>query len=420
MNILIVDDSRINQMIAKDTLLKHQIACELYYADNGSEALDTIQKIEIDLMLLDIVMPVMTGIEVLFEMKQLNVPNLPEVIMLTSISDGETLLKCFELGAVDYIRKPFDDIDFVARIRSIIRTIYQKNHIKSDALKLSEQNKQLNEANKHLKEAQFYLIQKEKLAAIGELAAGVAHEINNPLAFVMSNFLNIQNYAKDLADFIKWLDEEKNKLFREEDLRTLENKWHHSDLDFILEDFPDLIHESHKGLERVAKIVTSMKNFSRISEENTIEAIDINALMEEVLLVVNNEIKYTAEIEKNYTKCPMISCNKGEIEQVFVNVLVNASQAIKECHSTEMGLISIGTAFDENYVMVSICDDGKGIDNETMSKVFDPFFTTKPVGQGTGLGLSISHSIIVEKHHGKIEVKSEVGVGTCFNIYLPR
>ncbi len=120
MNILIVDDSRINQMIAKDTLLKHQIACELYYADNGSEALDTIQKIEIDLMLLDIVMPVMTGIEVLFEMKQLNVPNLPEVIMLTSISDGETLLKCFELGAVDYIRKPFDDIDFVARIRSII------------------------------------------------------------------------------------------------------------------------------------------------------------------------------------------------------------------------------------------------------------------------------------------------------------
>lgn len=413
MKILIVDDSKINQMIAKDTLHKYDISCELFFADDGLEAIKRVEVGDIDLLLLDIVMPNMTGIEVLQTFDRTMSSNLPEVIMLTSISDRETLWKCFELGAVDYIKKPFDDIDFIARIRSIIRTIEQKNHIRQDALTLKEQNKKL-------KEAQYHLVQKEKMAAIGELAAGVAHEINNPLAFVMSNFLNLQSYSAEIGSFMEWICNDLAHRLIEEDQKKLKEQWDQYDLDFILEDFPDLVKESHKGLERVAKIVNSMKNFSRISEENVIESIDVNRLLEDVLLVVNNEIKYTASVEKNFSNCPEILCNKGEIEQVLVNLIVNASQAIKEVNKIDMGLITIGTAYSEEFVMISICDDGKGIEEENKSKVFDPFFTTKPIGQGTGLGLSISHSIIVDKHHGKIEVKSEVGVGTCFNIYLPR
>ncbi len=419
MKILIVDDSKINQMIAKDTLKKHDIESELFFADDGVEALEVIENESVDLVLLDIIMPNMTGIEVLKALEEKGTVEV-EVIMLTSISDSETLLKCFEYGAVDYIKKPFDDIDFIARVRSALRNIRQKKTIKESAYELAEKNNQLHEANKSLKEAQFYLIQKEKLVAIGELAAGVAHEINNPLAFVMSNFTNIKSYSEDLIAFFNWLNENKATLMQASALSDYADTWEKYDLEFLLEDLPDVVDESHKGLERITKIVTGMRNFSRISEDDVHEYIDINDIIDEVLLVVNNQIKYVAVVEKNYTECPLVFCNKGEVEQVFVNLLVNAAQAIKELGLTEMGHIKIDTAFDDDHVMISICDDGGGMNENTLQKAFDPFFTTKPVGQGTGLGLSISHSIIVEKHQGRIDVKSEEGVGTCFNIYLPR
>lgn len=419
MKILIVEDSKINQAIARDSLEKLDLDCEIVCANDGEEGLEEIAKGGVDLVLLDIVMPKMSGLEVLATLQHFDASIVPEIIMLTTISDPDTLIKCFEMGAVDYINKPFDYLEFSARIRSTLKSIRQKHQIRRDTLLLANQNKQLNEANRNLKEAQFYLIQKEKLVAIGELAAGVAHEINNPLAFVMSNFTNIKEYGEQIHEFLTWLRKSKSPLMTEEGVQKLEEKWEACDLAFILEDYSDLIEESQKGLDRMAKIVTSMRNFSRISDEDQYDYVDINELIEEVLLVVNNEIKYTAVIKKDYQSCPAVYCNKGEIEQVIVNLVMNASQAIKALEKTVMGTITISTICDTNHVIISICDDGCGMDEETLRKLFDPFFTTKPVGQGTGLGLSISHSIIVEKHLGKIDVKSELGIGSCFNVYLP-
>lgn len=413
MKILIVDDSKINQIIAKDTLVNHQIETDILIANDGDEALNLIGKQSIDLVLLDIVMPKVTGLEVLESIREQSFDLKPEFIMLTSISDRATLLKCFELGAVDYIKKPFDDIDFIARVKSALRSIKQKNQIKSDAIKLLEKNREL-------QEAQFHLVQKEKLAAIGELAAGVAHEINNPLAFVMSNFSNLKSYGENFISLLSWIKEKEDFVFSDGiSKKAFLDLWKEEDYDFLIEDFPDVIEESQKGLERVAKIVTSMRNFSRISEEDAFEYVDVNDLLEEVLIVVNNEVKYTAEIEKKWSDTPLLYCNKGEIEQVLVNMIINASQSIKEQKPNEMGKIIIESGVDKEYITISICDDGKGIEKDKLSKIFDPFFTTKPVGQGTGLGLSISHNIIVDKHNGRIEVNSEEGLGTCFNIYLP-
>lgn len=419
MKILIVDDSKINQVIAKDTLMKHDILAEVFFADDGQEALNFVYENDVDLLLLDIVMPRKTGIDVLQYMRDYPLTTTPDVIMLTSVSDNETLLKCFELGANDYIRKPFDDIEFIARVKVSLRNIRQKHQIKKNTQMILDKNIQLHEANKKIKDAQFYMVQKEKLVAIGELAAGVAHEINNPLAFVMSNFNNIKNYAEDLEQFFKWLTAYK-KNFEAFHQDAIHEKWKVFDLDFILEDLPDLVEESSKGLERMAKIVTSMRNFSRLSEDDRFEMVDINSVIEEVLMVTNNQIKYVAEVERHLGDCPLIFCNKGEVEQVLVNMFVNASHAIKEMEFMDLGQIFVETKFDEDFLIVEISDNGIGMDETTLSKIFDPFFTTKPVGTGTGLGLSITHNIIVEKHKGKIEVKSEKRMGTTFTIFLPR
>lgn len=408
MKILIVEDSKINQYIARDTLIKYDIPCEIEYANDGEAALNRIYQNGIDLVLLDIVMPKMTGIEMLEKLNSMNISYKPEVIMLTTISDSQILNSCFDLGAVDYIKKPFEEMDFVARIRSTLREITYKNKLKRATERLEAQNIELNEANRNLMEAHVYMVQKEKLVSIGELAAGIAHEINNPLAFVMSNFSNIKEYSLPVSEL----------LMKVKNNPELQEDWKTKDMDFIMEDWPELIDESQKGLDRIAKIVNSMRNFARTSDEDTTEYFDINNLIDEVLMIVNNEVKYNAVVEKKYEICPLIYGNKGEIEQVFVNLIVNASQAIKESGDS-IGTITINTAPSAAGVLITVRDTGKGIDPLHIHKVFDPFFTTKPVGQGTGLGLSISHSIIVEKHGGELKVESEPGMGTCFYIELP-
>lgn len=273
-------------------------------------------------------------------------------------------------------------------------------------------------AEKALREAQRHLLQSEKLASIGQLAAGVAHEINNPVGFVSSNLRTLQEYTltfkevlslyAKLGEAIRASDRAKqlDLIGRAEELSKLE------DLPYIINDVDKLLGESKEGTDRIRDIVRNLKSFARADEEE-IEEADINEGIEATLKIVWNELKYKCEVHKNLRHIPKIRCYPGQLNQVFMNLLVNAAQAIPE-----HGDISIETGVAEGEVTVRVSDTGIGISPENMSKVFDPFFTTKGVGKGTGLGLSISHGII-QKHHGRIDVESEPGRGTTFMVRLP-
>lgn len=421
MNILIVDDSKINQIIAKETLQNNYIKGEFFVAADGIEAIELLTNHKFELVLLDIVMPNMSGIQVLEKLEELKLEYTPKIIMLTTIEDNLILQKCFSLGATDYIKKPFNDLEFVSRVKSVIREVENEAKLLHAAKYMEQQNLELIKANKSLKEAQYYLVQKEKMVAIGELAAGIAHEINNPLAFVMSNLETAQEYVNTIDSYFF----EANDILKSLECSELDEKmkllWREKDLDFIKDDFKEVLSDSQSGLHRVAKIVKTMRDFARISDEDVFEYVDVNVLVDEALLIVNNEIKYTSEIRKQYSECKLIYCNKGQIEQVLVNMLVNASQAIKQknVENGHAGVIKIETKCEDKYVLITIEDNGIGIKEDEISKVFNPFFTTKPVGQGTGLGLSISHDIIVNKHRGEILIDSEYLKGTLISVKLP-
>ncbi len=292
---------------------------------------------------------------------------------------------------------------------------------------LSEQNRNLAEINQTLEDrvtarteelsqvlskmesAQQQLLQSEKMAAIGQLAAGVAHEINNPVGFVNSNLGTLKTYIERLLTLVNAYEEAETTGQRNGLAAARKN----ADLDFLREDLPELVAESQEGLSRVTKIVQDLKDFSRVDQSER-QFADLNAALESTLNVVWNELKYKAEVIRELGEIPEVECVPAQINQVFMNLLVNAAQAIERS-----GRITIRSGEAENAVWFEIEDTGKGMSDEIRHRIFEPFFTTKPVGKGTGLGLSISYDIIVKKHGGSIDVTSEPGKGTCFRISLP-
>lgn len=263
-----------------------------------------------------------------------------------------------------------------------------------------------------LGEAQSQLLQSEKMASIGVLAAGVAHEINNPIGFVNSNLGSLQGYVEDLLrllDAYEALEGSLSPADRQEIKRLKEE----IDASYLREDCASLLAESLDGLDRVKRIVRDMKDFSHVDAGGRQHA-NLETGLDSTLNVVWNEIKYKAEVFKEYGGIPAIECFPSQLNQVFMNLLVNAAHSIEE-----RGRITVRTGHDEDKVWVEVEDTGKGIDQAHLSRIFEPFFTTKPVGQGTGLGLSVSYGI-VQKHGGLIEVRSERGVGTVFKVSLPK
>ena len=264
-----------------------------------------------------------------------------------------------------------------------------------------------------LEDAHSKLLQSEKLASIGQLAAGIAHEINNPIGFVNSNLGTLKTYVGDLLQLIAAYEEVEPLLAADPALKTrIEEARHDADLDFLREDIGTLIAESIDGTTRVRRIVQDLRDFSRSGEVEWQWA-DLHAGLESTLNVVSNEIRFKAEVIREYGTLPMVECLPSQLNQVFMNLLVNAAQAIPE-----RGTITLRSGSADDQVWISISDTGGGIPPELLAKIFDPFFTTKPVGKGTGLGLSLSYGI-VKKHHGRIEVKSRAGEGAEFRIVLP-
>ena len=285
--------------------------------------------------------------------------------------------------------------------------------------------KDLQEAHENLKQSQNQLLQSEKMASVGQLAAGVAHEINNPMGFISNNMEILEQYIADYAKVLKMTDQLKESVAGgnlEEAKSIVEeiNKLKEEiNLDYIIDDTRKLLQHNRNGIERVQKIVTDLRTFSR-EDKNVMERVKIEDVIEGILTIVHSEIKYKARLEKDYGDTPLIDCSPQRLGQVLINLLVNALHALpdRQAGIEGTGTIEIKTYKQDEFVCVDVRDTGKGIPPEILNKIFDPFFTTKPTGQGTGLGLSVSYEII-KKHNGRITVRSKVGEGTTFTVMLP-
>jgi len=433
---------------AAGALAPEGVATELHFLETGEAALDLARTLleqgrSLACAVLDIVLPGgCDGIETIQKLWDLD----PRVQCTLATGAGERVerevagrLPLDGLDRWDYLAKPFTEFELVqkvrrslshwhaqqvqdrhaARNRELLERLEGSNReleakVKERTRVLAEcnveqtrKNKELQEALRALGAAQSKLIQQEKMACIGQLAAGVAHELNNPIGFVHSNLGTLGRYVEKLREFLEacegHCDPANAKL---SDLRK-ELK-----IDFVLEDLPALIAESTEGTQRVRKIVSDLKGFSH-PDEDTAVFTDLNEGLRSTLNIVHNEIKYKATVHTDFGDLPQVLCNPGQINQVFMNVLINAAQAIEE-----KGEIHVVTRRDGDAIVITIRDTGAGIPPGVLDRIFDPFFTTKQVGKGTGLGLSISYDLI-RKHGGTISAASEVGRGTTFTIRLP-
>jgi two-component system NtrC family sensor kinase len=303
---------------------------------------------------------------------------------------------------------PFDEGD-VERGRSLVTLValvVDNANLHTEQFdrieRLSQLNEEMRAMNLQLQSTQAQLMQSEKMASIGQLAAGVAHEINNPVGYVYSNLGTLAGYVDELLRVVRHLGGKG------------EGPAPSCDIEFLEEDIPALVSETREGLDRVKKIVQDLKDFSRIDKSDDWEPANLVKGLESTLNIVANEIKYKATVVKELVPLPEVPCLPTQLNQVFMNLLVNAAQAIPA-----KGTITLRSGFDDSHVWIEVADDGCGMPADVQARIFEPFYTTKPVGKGTGLGLSVSYSI-VQKHHGTIELKSTPGQGTRFRVILPR
>ncbi len=435
--ILIVDDNPKNLH-----LLQSMLAGQGYLvraAKNGRLALQSVSHKVPDLILLDIRMPEMDGYEVCQNLKVAPDTKDVPVIFISALEDQEDKVRAFQVGGVDYISKPFRQEEVLARIKTHMSLSLAKKSLEEQNLNLQKEiderkqvekqlkksHDKLNQTLADLKKTQAQMLRSEKLASIGQLAAGIAHEINNPTAFIASNLETLAGYQEDLNRFIeqsrkltmisKEINAEKKIPAAVNELvETLKSFGDEIDIDFIKEDMSDIVKESLEGTERIKNIVIALKDFAQPGE-GMLEDADIHQVLESTLEIVRNELKYKADIIKEYGDLPLVKSYPRQLGRIFINILVNAVQAIEE-----HGEIRISTKanHEDGYVEIRIADTGMGIPEENLSKIFDPFFTTWDVGKGTGLGLSMVHGI-VERLNGQVVVDRKLNCGTSVTIYLP-
>ncbi|MEG5138646.1 MULTISPECIES: hybrid sensor histidine kinase/response regulator [unclassified Microcoleus] len=424
--ILIVDDNSANLGVLSDAL--SQEGFEVRVAKSGKMALERVKYALPDLILLDVMMPEIDGFETCRRLQANPETKQIPIIFMTALSDTANKVEGFKLGAVDYITKPFQQEEVLARVK-----LHLKLHVLADKLEekntlLEQKVLEVSQAYEDSQQMQLKLIQSEKMSGLGQMAAGIAHEINNPINFISGNLGYAQEYAENLLKVLHLYQEDyPNPTPR------IQSAMDEVELDFLEEDFIKVLKSINLGTQRIEEIVKSMRIFSRVDEAE-VKAVNIHEGIDSTLTILHHRLKAKPEhpeieLIKEYSQLPPVECHAGQLNQVFMNVLSNAIDALDESNQQRSfadikqhpNRIQICTkVIDENWVAIYISDNGRGVCETIEQKLFDPFFTTKPIGKGTGLGLSISYQIIVEKHGGRLYCQPVlVGKGVEFVIEIP-
>jgi|EPASupsiteSAE347_1022098.scaffolds.fasta_scaffold11363_2 signal transduction histidine kinase len=413
--VFIVDDDQGSRQLLDDILSGQGYAIRCL--PSGELALQAALDEPPDLILLDVMMPDMDGFEVCRLLKENQATRFIPVVMVTCLNEKAMRLKGIAAGADDFISKPIDTTEILLRTRNLLLVKQYHDFLKEHADILEQQvrlrTEELEKAIAELKSTQQQMTQQEKMAMVGQLTAGIAHEINNPIGFIASNVGSFGKYCEKLLIFIE--AQQEALLSGQPDRRQADlvgEQRRQLKIDYIMKDIPEMILETQEGVERIKSIVRDLKCFSRVDESEQ-KLSDINQCLESTLNIAKNELKYKAKVRREYGELPQILCYPQQLNQVFMNLLVNAAHAIDS-----QGEITVRSWSAGERIFVSISDTGCGIPGQQLAHIFEPFFTTKEAGKGTGLGLSISNEI-VRNHGGEIRVESEPGKGSTFTVSIP-
>ncbi|MEO1376681.1 MAG: response regulator [Cyanobacteria bacterium J06635_10] len=420
--ILVVDDTLANLEVLSEAL--NDAEFEVAIATDGELAISQAQLSLPSLILLDIMMPGIDGFETCRRLKACKKTQDIPIIFMTALADSTDKVRGLNLGAVDYVTKPFQEAELIARVKTQLKLQHLTQNLEQQ---VAERTAELTQALQQVKQSQIQLVQSEKMAALGQLVAGVAHEINNPVNFIHGNLDHVEEYTQILLEFLQLY--EKNY---PNPVGEIQEKAEEVDLEFVQSDAVKIVASMKVGTERIRQIVLSLRNFSRMDEAE-FKVVDIHEGIESTLMILQHRLKATSErpeiqVIRDYDSLPPVECYPGQLNQAFMNILVNAIDAIEEAnikHSYQQiqdnyNQIRIRTSvINSQLVQVTIADNGLGIPEHIQKNIFDPFFTTKPVGKGTGMGMPITYQIITEKHQGQIKFCSKPLQGTEFIIQIP-